>query len=93
MANVALLAIQTVDQPPAGMNHLPEKFSYLSILAALGSIVVGLTVRSPRLFVSTPNVIAKALLDFEIDQCWRFLLSSYEVNAGIPIRTLPVQVR
>jgi len=44
------LAIQSVDNE--GLSYLPQRFSYLSLLAALASIVMGSAVRSPRLFVS-----------------------------------------
>ncbi|KIM56355.1 hypothetical protein SCLCIDRAFT_243919 [Scleroderma citrinum Foug A] len=49
-ANVSFLAIQTVDN--AGLSYLPQVFSYISLLAALASIVMGSAVRIPRLFVS-----------------------------------------
>jgi len=49
-ANVIFLAIQTVDD--AGLSYLPQIFSYISLLAALASIVMGSAVRIPRLFVS-----------------------------------------
>ncbi|KAL4066452.1 hypothetical protein V8B97DRAFT_2025420 [Scleroderma yunnanense] len=51
-ANVSFLAIQSVDSAPEGLSYLPQRFSYLSLLAALASIVMGSSVRSPRLFTN-----------------------------------------
>ena len=47
---MSFLAIQSIDN--IGLSYLPQRFSYLSLLAALASIVMGAAVRSPRLFVS-----------------------------------------
>ncbi|KAL4066489.1 hypothetical protein V8B97DRAFT_2025454 [Scleroderma yunnanense] len=44
------LAIQTIDN--AGLSYLPQRFSYISVLAVLASIVMGSAVRILRLFVS-----------------------------------------
>ncbi|KIM56244.1 hypothetical protein SCLCIDRAFT_248929 [Scleroderma citrinum Foug A] len=49
-ANVGFLAIQTVDKPD-GVFSLPQRFSYLSLLFAQASVVMGLAIRSPRLFI------------------------------------------
>lgn len=49
-ANVSFLAIQSIDKTNGF--SLPQKFSYLSLLVALASIVMGLAVRSPRLFTN-----------------------------------------
>ncbi|KAL4062382.1 hypothetical protein V8B97DRAFT_2026836 [Scleroderma yunnanense] len=49
-ANVSFLAIQTIDN--AGLSYLPQRFSYISVLAVLASIVMGSAVRILRLFVS-----------------------------------------
>ncbi|KAL4066454.1 hypothetical protein V8B97DRAFT_1980016 [Scleroderma yunnanense] len=46
--NVSFLAIQSIDN--AGLSYLPQKFSYMSLLAALASIMMGSAVRIPRLF-------------------------------------------
>ncbi|KIK11930.1 hypothetical protein PISMIDRAFT_689311 [Pisolithus microcarpus 441] len=35
-----------------GLSYWPQKLSYVSLVAALGSILVGLAVRNPRIFVS-----------------------------------------
>ncbi|KAL4080556.1 hypothetical protein J3A83DRAFT_27264 [Scleroderma citrinum] len=51
-ANVSFLAIQSIDSAPGGLSYLPQRFSYLSLLAALASIVMGSAVRSPRLFTN-----------------------------------------
>ena len=51
-ANMSFLAIQSIDSAPDGLSYLPQRFSYLSLFAALTCIVMGLAVRSPRLFVS-----------------------------------------
>ncbi|KAL4080555.1 hypothetical protein J3A83DRAFT_25313 [Scleroderma citrinum] len=45
--NVSFLAIQSIDN--AGLSYLPQKFSYMSLLAALASIMMGSAVRIPRL--------------------------------------------
>lgn len=50
-ANVGFLAIQTVDSPN-GLHSWPRRLSYMSLLAALGSILMGLTVRTPRCFTA-----------------------------------------
>ncbi|KAI6096847.1 hypothetical protein F5141DRAFT_488349 [Pisolithus sp. B1] len=44
--NVAFLAIQSVDQQ--GLAYLPQKCSYISVMANLGSIVGGFALRMPR---------------------------------------------
>lgn len=50
-ANVSFLAIQTVDSPN-GLHTWPQRLSYMSLLAALGSILMGLAVRVPRCFTA-----------------------------------------
>ncbi|KAI6154630.1 hypothetical protein BKA82DRAFT_1005602 [Pisolithus tinctorius] len=50
-ANVGFLAIQTVDSPN-GLHSWPQRLSYMSLLAALGSILMGLAVRIPRCFTA-----------------------------------------
>ncbi|KIM50427.1 hypothetical protein SCLCIDRAFT_1225352 [Scleroderma citrinum Foug A] len=49
-ANMSFLGIPPINDN--GLSYLPQRFSYLSLLAALASIVMGSAVRSPRLFVS-----------------------------------------
>ncbi|KAG6330803.1 hypothetical protein ID866_8287 [Astraeus odoratus] len=51
-ANVSFLAIQSVDTAPKGLSSLPQRFSYISLLAALASIVMGSAVRTPRVFTN-----------------------------------------
>ncbi|KAG6328095.1 hypothetical protein ID866_10994, partial [Astraeus odoratus] len=48
--NVSFLAIQSVDN--AGLSYWPQRLSYISLLASLGSIVMGLAVRTPRCLTS-----------------------------------------
>ncbi|KAG6328711.1 hypothetical protein ID866_10378 [Astraeus odoratus] len=48
-ANVGFLAIGSVDE--AGLSSWPQRFSYFSLLASLGSIVMSLAVRTPRYLV------------------------------------------
>ncbi|KAI6033389.1 hypothetical protein EDC04DRAFT_2207815 [Pisolithus marmoratus] len=50
-ANVSFLAIQSVDSPD-GLHSSPQRLSYLSLLAALGCILMGLAVRVPRYFTA-----------------------------------------
>ncbi|KAI5988697.1 hypothetical protein EDD15DRAFT_1351447 [Pisolithus albus] len=50
-ANVSFLAIQSVDSPN-GLHSWPQRLSYMSLLAALGSILMGLAVRVPRCFTA-----------------------------------------
>ena len=49
-ANMSFLAIGSIDSH--GLSYWPQRFSYLSLLAALTCIVMGSAVRSLRLFVS-----------------------------------------
>ncbi|KIM61877.1 hypothetical protein SCLCIDRAFT_860312 [Scleroderma citrinum Foug A] len=49
---MGFLAIQSVDSAPGGLSYLPQRFSYLSLISALSSIVMGSAVRSPRLFTN-----------------------------------------
>ncbi|KAI6140840.1 hypothetical protein BKA82DRAFT_4207220 [Pisolithus tinctorius] len=49
-ANVGFLAIRSVDQE--GLSYWPQRLNYMSLFAAPGSITMGLTVRTPRFFVS-----------------------------------------
>lgn len=68
-ANVGFLAIQTVDKPD-GVFSLPQRFSYLSLLFAQASVVMGLAIRSPRLFVSNHRITTgkqELLLMLKID--------------------------
>ncbi|KAI6096848.1 hypothetical protein F5141DRAFT_1151326 [Pisolithus sp. B1] len=46
--NVSFLSIITND----GLSYWPQKLSYVSLLAALGSILMGLAVRTPRFFTA-----------------------------------------
>lgn len=50
-ANVSFLAIQSVDSPN-GLHTWPQRLSYMSLLAVLGSILMGLAVRVPRCFTA-----------------------------------------
>ncbi|KIM53181.1 hypothetical protein SCLCIDRAFT_458566 [Scleroderma citrinum Foug A] len=61
-ANMSFLAIQSIDSGPGGLSYLPQKFSYLSLLAALASIVMGLAVRSPRLFTNHGPFYSQAII-------------------------------
>jgi len=89
---MSFLAIQSIDTAPGGLSYLPQKCSYLSLLAALASIVMGLAVRSPRLFVSdSQNYYSGPLFKrIYIDQSWSILLPSHDRHPGFSVRTLPV---
>ncbi|KAI6096662.1 hypothetical protein EDD17DRAFT_1674710 [Pisolithus thermaeus] len=50
-ANVSFLAIQTVDSLN-GLHTWPQRLSYMSLLSALGCILMGLAVRVPRCFTA-----------------------------------------
>ncbi|KAI6039740.1 hypothetical protein EDC04DRAFT_1637338 [Pisolithus marmoratus] len=49
-ANFSFLAIQSIDQN--GLSYWPQRLSYTSLLFALGSILMGLAVRTPRFFTA-----------------------------------------
>lgn len=49
-ANFSFLAIQSIDQN--GLSYLPQRLSYTSLLSAMGSILMGLAVRTPRFFTA-----------------------------------------
>ncbi|KAI6033392.1 hypothetical protein EDC04DRAFT_2208467 [Pisolithus marmoratus] len=49
-ANFSFLAIQSIDQN--GLSYWPQRLSYTSLLCALGSILMGLAVRTPRFFTA-----------------------------------------
>ncbi|KAI6140878.1 hypothetical protein BKA82DRAFT_1005048 [Pisolithus tinctorius] len=49
-ANIGFLGIQSVDQQ--GLTHWPERLCYMSLLCALGSIMMGIAVRTPRFFTA-----------------------------------------
>ncbi|KIK21501.1 hypothetical protein PISMIDRAFT_540746 [Pisolithus microcarpus 441] len=49
-ANFSFLAIQSIDGQ--GLSYLPQKLSYTSLLSAMGSILMGLAVRTPRFFTA-----------------------------------------
>lgn len=49
-ANFSFLAIQSIDTQ--GLSYLPQKLSYTSLLSAMGSILMGLAVRTPRSFTA-----------------------------------------
>ncbi|KAL4062376.1 hypothetical protein V8B97DRAFT_1877952 [Scleroderma yunnanense] len=56
----SFLAIQTIDN--AGLSYLPQQFSYISVLAALASIVMGSAVRIPRLFTNYGTFYFRAMM-------------------------------
>ncbi|KAI6033393.1 hypothetical protein EDC04DRAFT_2897889 [Pisolithus marmoratus] len=49
-ANFSFLAIQSIDGK--GLSYWPQRLSYTSLLCALGSILMGLAVRTPRFFTA-----------------------------------------
>ncbi|KAI6039744.1 hypothetical protein EDC04DRAFT_1637412 [Pisolithus marmoratus] len=49
-ANFSFLAINSIDQN--GLSYWPQRLSYTSLLCALGSILMGLAVRTPRFFTA-----------------------------------------
>lgn len=49
-ANFSFLAIQSIDQN--GLTYWPQRLSYTSLLSAMGSILMGLAVRTPRFFTA-----------------------------------------
>ncbi|KAI6096663.1 hypothetical protein EV401DRAFT_1122068 [Pisolithus croceorrhizus] len=50
-ANFSFLAIQSIDAQ--GLSYWPQRLSYALLLSAMGSILMGLAVRTPRFFVSS----------------------------------------
>ncbi|KAI6125172.1 hypothetical protein EV401DRAFT_1129862 [Pisolithus croceorrhizus] len=49
-ANFSFLAIQSIDAQ--GLSYWPQRLSYTSLLSAMGSILMGLAVRTPRFFTA-----------------------------------------
>ncbi|KAI6152835.1 hypothetical protein EDD17DRAFT_1633888 [Pisolithus thermaeus] len=54
-ANFSFLAIQSIDAQ--GLSYWPQRLSYTSLLSAMGSILMGLAVRTPRFFVSYGSLV------------------------------------
>ncbi|KAI6044156.1 hypothetical protein EDC04DRAFT_462466 [Pisolithus marmoratus] len=50
-ANIAFLAIQSVDQQ--GLFYVPQVYSYVSITASLGCITAGFALRTPRVLMGS----------------------------------------
>ncbi|KAI6033390.1 hypothetical protein EDC04DRAFT_2605010 [Pisolithus marmoratus] len=74
-ANFSFLAINSIDQN--GLSYWPQRLSYTSLLCALGSILMGLAVRTPRFF--------------NLDGLLEILLSSHNVGFGVSIRAILIQ--
>ncbi|KAI6096846.1 hypothetical protein F5141DRAFT_488365 [Pisolithus sp. B1] len=59
-ANIGFLGIPSIDQQ--GVTYWPERLCYMSLLCALGSIVMGITVRTPRLFTAHSPLYLKVMV-------------------------------
>ncbi|KAI6119176.1 hypothetical protein EDD16DRAFT_1582990 [Pisolithus croceorrhizus] len=68
-ANIGFLAIPSIDQQ--GLTYWPERLCYMSLLCSLGSIVMGIAVRTPRFFTSYSPFYFKVMV-FILDVPFEF---------------------
>ncbi|KAI6141049.1 hypothetical protein BKA82DRAFT_331771 [Pisolithus tinctorius] len=58
-ANVGFLAIQSIDQE--GLSYWSQRLCYMSLFTALGSVTMGLAVRTPRFFTAHSRLCFSAM--------------------------------